>query len=106
MVPSFIARLVTWLLALVKNLFDSFVLLLKDLGAWALDVLFDLIDLVLTGFDSVLPENPFQSYWNGLPSDVTGMAVAIGLPEAMGIIVAALTIRFLLQLVPFVRWGS
>lgn len=106
MVPSFIARLVNWLLALVKNLFDSFVILLKDLGAWVLDICFDLIDLVMQGFDGVLPDNPFQSYWNGLPGEVTGMAVAIGLPEAMGIIVMAITVRFLLQLVPFVRWGS
>lgn len=106
MVPSFIAKVVNWLLALIKNLFESFVLLLKDLGAWVLDVIFDLIDLAMSGLDAILPNNPFQSYWNALPGQVTGMAIAIGFQEAMGIIVAALLVRFLLQLIPFVRWGS
>lgn len=106
MVPDFIARLANWLLALIKNLFDSVVLLLKDLGAWALDVVFDLIDLAMSSLDTTLPENPFPGYWNSLPSDVVGMAGAIGISEAMGIIVAALVVRFLLQLIPLVRWGS
>lgn len=106
MVPDFIARLANWLLALLKNLFDSLVLLLKDLGAWTLDVVFDLIGLAMEGLDSVMEANPFQGWWNGLPTEVTGMANAIGLPEAMGAIIAALVVRFLLQLIPFVRWGS
>lgn len=106
MVPDFIARLASWLLALLKNLFDSLVLLLKDLGAWTLDVIFDLIELAMEGLSTVLPDNPFQGWWNSLPLEVTGMANALGLPEALALIVGALIVRFLLQLIPFVRWGS
>lgn len=106
MVPDFIARFANWLLALIKNLFDSFVLMLKDLGAWTLDIIFDVVEAAMTGLDALLPDNPFQGWWNSLPPEVNGMANALGLPEALGLIVAALVVRFLLQLIPFVRWGS
>ena len=46
------------------------------------------------------------NYINGMPTEVLGIVNAIGLGEAIGMIMAAGTARLLMQLIPFVRLGS
>ena len=52
-----------------------------------------------------IPFDP-QTYYSMIPPEVGQMLGAIGVTQAITIIVAALVIRFILQTVPFVRWGS
>ena len=46
------------------------------------------------------------SWWSGLPSEILNMLGLIGFGQAMGIIGAAIAVRLVLQLIPFVRLGS
>ncbi len=41
-----------------------------------------------------------------IPPEAVNMLGLIKVPQAIAIIVAALVIRFTLQTIPFVRWGS
>jgi hypothetical protein len=44
--------------------------------------------------------------WGNLPPEVTSVLAASGVGPALSVIAAALLIRMLLQLIPFVRLGS
>ena len=80
--------------------------LLKDLFLLIFDG-FLLMDLsILEGLGALFDGLNIASYFNSLPSSVHYFATASGLSEALGMIVTALTIRFLLQLIPFTRLGS
>lgn len=48
----------------------------------------------------------FANSFGSLPVEIVGMATLLDLPRALGIVVCALVIRFVLQMIPFVRWGS
>lgn len=87
---------------LLLSIFDF----LKDFLFFVLDTLFSaaigLLDLVGAGLESL---NPLE-YFNQIPVETKSMMAAAGFNEVMVIIVAAILIRFTLQLIPFVRWGS
>ena len=78
----------------------------KDIFIWIFEQVLSLVILILDGLSAMFDELNIASYINGIPSSVTYFASASGLSEAMGMIITALTIRFFLQLIPFVRWGS
>lgn len=46
------------------------------------------------------------SAWGSLPGEIINVLGLLGVGEASAIIVAAITLRLLLQLIPFVRLGS
>lgn len=55
---------------------------------------------------SLLQPLDLSQYLNGLPSDAVNVLCLVGFPQALGMILISLTIRFTLQLIPFVRLGS
>ena len=71
-------------------------------------------DLWLVGFDSVLSpaDALLQSIGTGsltvspIADEYAWMLGATGMSQALAIIAGAMGVRFLLQTVPFVRWGS
>ena len=87
---------------IVLTVFDFF----KDFLFYCLDTLMSIaigfLDLVGTGFGTL---NPLQ-YFSQIPAETQAMMQATGFNDCMTIIVTAIGIRFLLQLIPFVRWGS
>jgi hypothetical protein len=87
---------------LMITLFDF----LKDFLFWVLDTLMSgaigLLDLTGDAFTGLNP----LAYVNQIPEETKGMMAITGFNEAISIIVAAIGIRFILQLIPFVRWGS
>lgn len=91
-----------FLYSLVLTLFD----ILKDIFFFIMESLFDLSILIVKGLDSLFSGLDLASYINALPPEVKFYASAIGLSEATAMIISAIAIRFLLQLIPFVRFGS
>lgn len=83
-----------------------------DMLIWLFDQLLDLavtalIDVCTCGVVSGNANFGFlQSAWAALPIQILGMARLLGLSIILPIIVCALTIRFFLQMIPGVRWGS
>lgn len=97
---------VAWLLALVGSVFVGLWALLTDFLIFVLDSLFGLVLYIVSGMSwDFTTFNPV-TYWNQLPADLVSVLNLIGVPIALGMIVTALGIRFVLQLIPFVRWGS
>jgi hypothetical protein len=88
------------LLMLIYCWLQSFFLTLNDwfLGQW--DSLLGIVDGLLASMGNAgltLPVIPDQYAW------VLG---ATGMSQALAIVAGAMGTRFLLQTIPFVRWGS
>jgi hypothetical protein len=87
---------------LVLSVFD----MLKDLFYWLMEQLFTVGILILEGVGSLISGLSVAQYISALPSQTAHTMSIIGISEAMGMVITCLGIRFLLQLIPFVRWGS
>lgn len=78
----------------------------KDMYIWLFESLMDISLLAINGLDSFFSGLDVATYISSLPSGVSYYASASGLSQAMGMVIIAITIRLLLQLIPFVRLGS
>lgn len=94
--------------AYVLNLFKALVTAVWDIFTDAVAYVFDkllsfavsaLSALDVTGISGI-------NAWGSLPADVSNILGLIGLGQCMGIIAAAIGIRLVMQLIPFVRLGS
>lgn len=95
-------RLVDFLWRLVLSVFDF----LKDFFFWCIDKLLEFVIVVLDSLSGLASGlNPLV-YIDAIPTETKYIMQITGFNEAMGIIVAALGVRFLLQTIPFVRYGS
>jgi len=73
---------------------------LRDVGLESWDSVLGVLDTTLSAIGTgglVLPVIPVEYTW------ILG---ATGMSQALTIVASALGVRFLLQTVPFVRWGS
>lgn len=90
----------------ITAVFASAIDFLKDFFFWVLDNLFGAViyvfDAIQFSFESLNP----TAYISAIPEETRSMMVATGFNDAISIIVAALVIRFFLQVIPFVRFGS
>lgn len=105
-----ISSLVKWLSDLVVQVFVALFTLLQDVVYFALSTLLKFAGNLIKGAsDSFGISNlatTVSGYWSMVPADVQGILQAIGIPTALGIVVAGILIRFALQLIPFIRLGS
>lgn len=96
-----------------QSVIDFFYRCFLSLGDFLRDFLWFVLDSLMkvgiavletlgTGFAGL---NPLQ-YFNAIPDSTKAMMSMVGFNECISIIVSAILIRFLLQLIPFVRWGS
>lgn len=94
-----------WVLLVIGNFFDSLLLMAKDLFVW---LFASLLALAANALDAISIDFPalFPGLFSALPSEVANVIGLLGLGDALGIIVAALGVRFLLQMIPVVRWGG
>lgn len=88
---SILLTYMTFLEDIMTALYEGF-LNIALIAIQALDGFFDGLDIA--------------QHINSLPPEVTFYASALGLSEAMTMIIISITIRFLLQLIPFIRLGS
>lgn len=68
--------------------------------------LLDIISYLLNGAFSLLKPLDLSGYINGFGEDAVNVLSYVGFPQALSMILVAITIRFTLQLIPFVRLGS
>lgn len=92
-----------WFLSVFAQIFKDVWNMATDLFCWLLD---GLLGIAASALDAIsIPFDP-QTYYSLIPPEVGQVLGAIGITQAITIIVAALVIRFTLQTIPFVRWGS
>lgn len=88
--------------------------LLNLIYCFLLDMIYNFADVWKGAWDSIL--NPADSILASIgtgslsvpviPVEYTWVLGATGMSQAVAIIASALVVRFTLQSVPFVRWGS
>ena len=95
-----------WLLVQVKSALLTLWDMFTDLLLMVVDLFMSVGLYALEGMSQTLELVNITNYINGMPAQVLGIVNAIGLGEAIGMIMAAGTVRLLMQLIPFVRLGS
>lgn len=98
-----IANFAKWFLSVFKQIFIDMWNIITDVFVWTFDSMLGIAVGALSAIS--IPFNP-ATYYSMIPPGAANMLGAIGIPQAITIIVAALVIRFGLQLIPFVRLGS
>lgn len=98
-----IAAFAEWIILLVKRVFLDLWNIITDLFCWLLESALSLAAGALSTIS--IPFDP-QHYYAMIPPDTANMLGVIGITQALSIVVASLLIRFFLQTIPFVRWGS
>lgn len=93
---------VDFLYRLLLTVFDF----AKDFLWWILDSLFSAIVLVLDSVSLSLNKFSPLTYIDGIPESTKYFMVAVGFNECMGMLVAAISIRILLRMIPFIRLGG
>ena len=88
--------------------------ILSMIYCFLLDMIASFRDVGIESWDSVLKvlDTTLSAIGTGglalpvIPADYTWMLGATGMSQALTIVAGAMGVRFLLQTVPFVRWGS
>lgn len=110
MMQGIIQTIVNWWRALwqtFQNLFDSFVAAVEDLFAWGLDSVYGAgISMIEAMPVEELDQSGVESSLAALPVEILNVMWLLNVPHALAIVAAAYGIRFVLQMIPFVRWGS
>lgn len=105
MVLAKIVAAVKWIGELFVKVFEALWLILQDAACWVFESILQLVASILGGFDfSGLSAS--VGAWAGLPAGTLEVLSAIGLSQALGLVLTACGIRIMLQLVPFTRLGS
>jgi hypothetical protein len=102
------AALASWLGSLVVAAFAAFWLLGTDLVCWVFESVLKLTGTLLDGLpgtDAFQALNPAQ-YISAAPAELVNIIGLLRVGEALAIILGAISIKLLLQLVPFTRLGS
>ena len=105
-IADFLGGILSWSFTLIKTIFLVLWDMLVDLICYVLDALLGVAVTLINAIPFTPSNYDFNSYLAGAPAEFLGMLVALHVPEAIGLIVVALGIRFALQLIPFIRLGS
>lgn len=98
-----IAAFAEWLVLVVIQVFKDLWNIFSDLICWAFDGMLSIASGALSAIS--VPFDP-QTYYGMLPAETANMLGVIGITQALTMVVSSLLIRFALQTIPFVRWGS
>jgi Protein of unknown function (DUF2523) len=104
-VLAFFGEYYDFLVDSFTSLPDVFLSMLKDMFVWVLLSLLDIGFAIVNFFFSaanIAVYNPLQ-YINLLPADVLNVLRLIKLGEALSIIFSAISLRFILNFIPFLK---
>lgn len=102
---SKIAAVVKWFGDLFVAVFVALWDMITDAFTWVFDSALGVAVSALAEIPTGGIENSVGA-WGSLPAEILNALRLMGLGEAIAIITAAITIRFTMQLIPFVRLGS
>ncbi|MCR9490443.1 DUF2523 family protein [Vibrio alginolyticus] len=95
-------KLLVFLYQLLVSLFN----MLKDLFFWAVEQVMEMVNMLLSGVFALFAPVDMSQYMTSIPPTVSWVMAAVGLPQCLSIILAAITVRLMLQLIPLTRLGS
>jgi hypothetical protein len=97
--------MIQWFADTFVALFTALWDLIKDAFCWIIEQSLGIVTVTLNSLDVSGLMN-YASSWGGLPSEIINVMGLLGFGTAAAIVTSAVVIRFILQLIPFVRWGS
>jgi len=100
-----IKRALVWIGDLFTDAFIAAWDFFMDGVCWVLDKLLDLGVSAVAGMSTGIFTDAAQAF-QMIPHDVLQILSLLGVGQCIAIITAAITIRLVLQLIPFVRLGS
>lgn len=100
-----IVGLAEWFGRLFVAVFQALWDMVTDVFCWVFDGMLGIAVDALSAIDTSAISG-WSAAWSSFPAEVLNILQLLGVGTAMGIIAAAITIRFTLQLIPFVRLGS
>lgn len=105
LIISKITAVLKWIADLYVAIFKAAWDFIRDAVCWPFEQAMDIVlsavrALDLSGIDS------YTSSWSSLAPEILNILGLLGIGQAAAIIVAAIAIRLVLQLIPFVRLGS
>lgn len=101
-----ISAVVAWVGQLWSSAFVALWDLVKDAFSFVFDQVLGVAVAALSGIDVSAMNGLSAQGWGALPAELINILGLIGVGTAISIITAAIGIRLLLQLIPFVRLGS
>ena len=100
-----IGAVLGWIGSLIVEVFKSAWEMLTDAACWVFDQGLSIVESAVNSLD-VSGVSTHLGAMGSIPASVLEVMSALGMGTAFAIVAAALTIRFILQLIPFVRLGS
>jgi len=97
--------IIQWFSYIFVSIFKSLWDMTKDVFCYVFE---QLLDLVISTINSIDVSGLFNYAlsWTGLPAEILNVMGLLGFGTAAAIITSAVLIRFTLQAIPLVRWGS
>ncbi|MBO1040188.1 DUF2523 family protein [Brucella pituitosa] len=89
-----------------NDVFESVLLLLVDFVCAIFEALLNIARVAMDGLFSSIDTSMLTEAMGNVPAQMLHVALMVGVGEAVSVVLAALTIRFLLQLIPLLRTGS
>ena len=94
-----------WVGKLFIQIFVDLWEFITDAFVWVFDSVLEIAASAIGSLDvGGIPQ--LSSVVGTLPGEILNILGLLGVGSALGIVMAALTIRFALQMIPFVRFGS
>jgi len=100
-----ISAVLTWIGNLFKAVFDAGWDFIRDAACWPFDQVMEIVVSAVSAIDMSGIAGQVGA-WGSLPGELLNILGLLGIGTAASIIVAAIGIRLVLQLIPFVRLGS
>ena len=100
-----IAAVVKWFGQLYVAVFEAAWDFVRDAGCWPFEQVMDIVVSAIQAIDMTGLSSQVGA-WGSLPSEIVNILGLLGIGTASAIIVAAIGVRLVLQLIPFVRLGS
>lgn len=103
---EWITDLFNTLISFLYSLLLSAITMFEDLIFGIYESMLAVGEGLIATINLMLSPIDISQYMTGFPSGVSWVLAQVGAPQAMGIIIVAITVRLFLQLIPFVRLGS
>ncbi len=87
---------------LVLSIYD----MLKDFFFWMIEQLMSVGVYILDAMGYMFNGLDVAQYFSAIPPETSHMLLITGFSEALGMVTTFLGIRIIIQMIPFVRWGS
>ncbi|MEN3159613.1 DUF2523 family protein [Alkalimonas sp. NCh-2] len=104
--PQWLRDFGNWILDMLKTLAYTLLTMIKDALMFIFEQLMLLIIFLLDALGDLFSALDITQYIAGIPPDMAWVLQQIGLGQAISMIIIAITIRIMLQLIPFTRLGS